>query len=129
MQQVVPRLGSVKLQVALTEEGLGAALEALAEQAASPLALGQLPQERFDPKVEAAAYFVVAETLKRTRPQRAAVDTTRADGQLVVEIATNQQPPGELTDLEDRVGALDGRLLVQAAPGGGTRIRVELPCE
>ena len=122
------RLAHGLYPAALTEEGLGAALEALAEQTLGPLVLGRLPQERFDPKVEAAAYFVVAETLKRTRPQRAAVDTTRADGRLVVEVQTDQQPPEELTDLEDRVGALDGRLLVQAAPGGGTRIRVELPC-
>jgi signal transduction histidine kinase len=123
------RLAHGLYPAALTEEGLGAALEALAEQTLGPLALGRLPQERFDPKVEAAAYFVVAETLKRTRPQRAAVDTTRADGQLVVEIATDQQPPEELTDLEDRVGALDGRLLVRAASGGGTHIVAELPCE
>jgi signal transduction histidine kinase len=123
------RLAHGLYPAALTEEGLGAALEALAEQTPGPLALGRLPQERFDPKVEAAAYFVVAETLKRTRPQRAAVDTTRADGQLVVEIATDQQPPEELTDLEDRVGALDGRLLVRAASGGGTHIVAELPCE
>jgi signal transduction histidine kinase len=123
------RLAHGLYPAALTEEGLGVALEALAEQAPGPLALGKLPQERFDPKVEAAAYFVVAETLKRSRPRRAAVDTTRADGQLVVEVQTDQQPPGELTDLEDRVGALDGRLLVQAMPQGGTRIRAELPCE
>jgi signal transduction histidine kinase len=123
------RLAHGLYPAALTEEGLGAALEALAEQTPGPLALGRLPQERFDPKVEAAAYFVVAETLKRSRPRRAAVDTTRADGQLVVEVQTDQQPPGELTDLEDRVGALDGRLLVQAMPQGGTRIRAELPCE
>jgi signal transduction histidine kinase len=113
---------------ALTEEGLGAALQALAEQAASPLALGRLPQERFEQKVEAAAYFLVAETLKRSRPRRAAVEAAPADGQLVVEIQTDQQPPQGLTDLADRVGALDGRLLVQAASGGGTRIRAELPC-
>jgi len=113
---------------ALTEEGLGAALEALAEQTPTPLALGRLPQERFDPKVEAAAYFLVAETLKRSRPRRAAVDTVHADGRLVVEVETDEPPPQELTDLEDRVGALDGRLLVQAAPEGGTRIHAELPC-
>ena len=113
---------------ALTEEGLGAALEALAEQAASPLMLRRLPQERLEPSVEAAAYFVVAETLKRSRPQRAAVDTVHADGRLVVEVETDEEPPQELTDLEDRVGALDGRLLVQAAREGGTRIRTELPC-
>jgi signal transduction histidine kinase len=113
---------------ALTEEGLGAALEALAEQAASPLMLRRLPQERLEPNVEAAAYFVVAEILKRSRPRRAAVDTVHVDGRLVVEVETDEQPPQELTDLEDRVGALDGRLLVQAAPEGGTHIRAELPC-
>jgi signal transduction histidine kinase len=122
------RLAQGLYPAALTEEGLGAALAALAEQTPSPLALGKLPQERFDPKVEAAAYFLVAETLKRTRPRRAAVDAAPVDGRLVVEIQTDQQPPRQLTDLADRVGALDGQLLVQAAPGGGTRIRAELPC-
>jgi signal transduction histidine kinase len=46
----------------------------------------------------------------------------------VVQVDTDGRPPQELTDLEDRVGALDGRLRVQAAPGGATRIRAELPC-
>jgi signal transduction histidine kinase len=113
---------------ALTEEGLEAALEALAEQASSPLALGPLPHERFDPNVEAAAYFVVAEILKRSRPGRATVDAARGDGRLVLKIVTDQQPPQELTDLEDRVGALDGRLLVEHPLSGGTHIRAELPC-
>jgi signal transduction histidine kinase len=113
---------------ALAEEGLGAALEALAEQASSPLALGPLPRERFDPKVEAAAYFVVAEILKRSRPGHAAVDAARGDGRLVLKIVTDQQPPQELTDLEDRVGALDGQLFVQPALRGETRIHVDLPC-
>jgi hypothetical protein len=66
--------------------------------------------------------------LRRSRPRRAAVDTVHADGRLVVEVETDTQPPQELTDLEDRVGALDGRLLVQAARDGGTRIRADLPC-
>jgi signal transduction histidine kinase len=113
---------------ALVDEGLGPALEALAEAGPSPLALGRLPQERLEPRVEAAAYFVVAETLKRSRPQRASVDATRADGRLVIEVQLDQPPSGELTDLEDRLGALDGRLLVQAAASGGTHIRAELPC-
>jgi signal transduction histidine kinase len=122
------RLAHGLYPAALTEEGLGAALEALAEQASSPLALGPLPRERFDPKVEAAAYFVVAEILKRSGPGRAAVDAARGDGRLVLKIVTDQQPPQELTDLEDRVGALDGRLFVEHGLSGGTRIRAELPC-
>ncbi|HEV8649954.1 MAG TPA: hypothetical protein VG276_11260 [Actinomycetes bacterium] len=107
---------------------LGAAFQALAEQESSPLSVGRLPQGHVESRVEAAAYFVVAETLKRSRPRRATVDTARADGRLVVEIEIDRQLPEELTDLEDRVGALDGRLLVQAAPQSGTRIRAELPC-
>jgi hypothetical protein len=70
----------------------------------------------------------VAETLPRRRPRRAAVDAVHADGRLVVEIETDEEPPQELTDLEDRVGALDGRLLVEHARSGRTRIRAELPC-
>jgi hypothetical protein len=46
----------------------------------------------------------------------------------VLELVTDQPPPQELTDLEDRVGALDGRLLAQPSPTGGADIRVELPC-
>ena len=83
-------LASGLYPAALTEEGLGAALEALAEQAASPLMLRRLPQERLEPSVEAAAYFVVAVTLKRSRPRRAAVDTVHADGRLVVEVETDE---------------------------------------
>jgi signal transduction histidine kinase len=33
-----------------------------------------------------------------------------------------------LHGLVDRVGALDGRLMVESPPGGGTRIRAEIPC-
>jgi signal transduction histidine kinase len=122
------RLAHGLYPAALAEEGLGAALEALAEQVSTPLALGPLPRERLEPRVEAAAYFVVAETLKRSRPGRARVDAARADGRLVLELATDQPPPQELTDLEDRVGALNGRLLAQPSPTGGARIRVDLPC-
>jgi signal transduction histidine kinase len=122
------RLAHGLYPAALAEEGLGAALEALAEQVSTPLALGPLPRERLEPRVEAAAYFVVAETLKRSRPGRARVDAARADGRLVLELVTDQPPPQELTDLEDRVGALNGRLLAQPSPTGGARIRVDLPC-
>jgi signal transduction histidine kinase len=36
--------------------------------------------------------------------------------------------PAGLLDLEDRVGVLDGHLAVERAPGGGVRIRAEIPC-
>jgi signal transduction histidine kinase len=46
---------------------------------------------------------------------------------LVVDVETEAEPDG-LVDLEDRVGALDGRLAVKRAPGGRVRIRAEIPC-
>ena len=48
----------------LAEEGLAAALEALAEGAAVPMTMASLPQERFAAAIEAAAYFLVAEVVK-----------------------------------------------------------------
>jgi len=46
---------------------------------------------------------------------------------LVVDVEAEAESEG-LLDLEDRVGALDGRLTVERAPGGGVRIRAEIPC-
>jgi signal transduction histidine kinase len=106
----------------LSDEGLPAAVEALAEEAA--LRIAALPQERFAPAVETAAYLVVAEAAKTGA---ARVRAERRDGALVVDIEAEAEPEG-LLDLEDRVGALDGRLDVERAAGGGVRIRAEIPC-
>jgi signal transduction histidine kinase len=106
----------------LSDEGLAAAVEALAEEV--PLRIGDLPQERFSPAVETAAYLVVAEAAKAGA---ASVRAERRDGALVVDVEAEAEPE-ELVDLEDRVGALDGRLDVERAADGGVRIRAEIPC-
>jgi signal transduction histidine kinase len=108
----------------LSDEGLAAALEALAEGTLAPLRIAAVPQERFPPAVETAAYMVVAETAKAGA---ARVSATRRNGVLIVDVETEAEPDG-LVDLEDRVGALDGRLAVKRAPGGRVRIRAEIPC-
>jgi signal transduction histidine kinase len=108
--------------VALSDEGLAAAVEALAEE--SPLRVAGLPRERFSPAVETAAYLVVAEAAK-SGVARASAE--RRDAVLVVDVEAEAEPEGFL-DLEDRVGALDGRLAIERAPGGGVRIRAEIPC-
>jgi signal transduction histidine kinase len=108
----------------LSDEGLAAAVEALAEGAPAPLRIAAVPQERFPPAVETAAYLVVAEAAKAGA---ARVSAARRDGALVVEVETEAEPDG-LLELEDRVGALDGRVAVERAPGGGVRIRAEIPC-
>jgi signal transduction histidine kinase len=106
----------------LTDEGLAAAVEALAEDV--PLRVGDLPQERFSPVVETAAYLVVAETAKAGA---ASVRAERREGALVVDVEAEAEPE-ELVDLEDRVGALDGCLDVEQDADGGVRIRAEIPC-
>jgi signal transduction histidine kinase len=108
----------------LSDEGLAAALESLAEGAPAPLHIAAVPDERFPPAVETAAYLVVAEAAKAGA---ARVSATRRDGALVVDVDTEAEPDG-LVDLEDRIGALDGRLAVEQAPGGRVRIRAEIPC-
>jgi signal transduction histidine kinase len=56
------------------------------------------------------------------------VGATRRDGRLVVEIERDGDAPDDLVDIQDRVGALDGRLEVLHEPGGRVRIRAEVPC-
>jgi signal transduction histidine kinase len=106
----------------LSDEGLAAAVEALAEEA--PVRIAALPQERFSPAVETAAYLVVAEAAKAGA---ARVSAERRDGTLVVDVEAEAEPEG-LLDLEDRVGALDGRLGVERLTGDRVRIRAEIPC-
>jgi signal transduction histidine kinase len=106
----------------LSDEGLAAALEALAEE--SPLRVGALPRERFPVAVETAAYLVVAEAAKAGTARATA---ERRNAVLVVAVEAKAEPEA-LFDLEDRVGALDGRLTVEPAPAGGVRIRAEIPC-
>ncbi|WP_327636453.1 histidine kinase [Kribbella sp. NBC_00482] len=114
---------------ALADEGLAAALEMLVEGHPIRIVLGSLPDGRFDPPVESAAYFVVAETLNRSYQSRlATVHAAQTNGRLVVDIETDGQPPRDLTDLEDRVGTLSGQLLVERLRTGGTRIHAEVPC-
>jgi signal transduction histidine kinase len=111
----------------LADEGLGPAVEALAEEGHVPIRIRGIPDQRYEASIETAAYTVVAEAV------RAATDTvdvgaTASAGTLVVEVATRNGAAVDLTALEDRIGALDGRLTVRPEAGGGTRIRAELPC-
>jgi signal transduction histidine kinase len=108
----------------LSDEGLAAAVEALAELTPGVLRIAALPQERFPPPVETTAYNVIAEAAKAGAT---CVSATRRAGALVVDVETEAEPRG-LVDLEDRVGALDGRVAVAQAPGDRINIRAEIPC-
>jgi signal transduction histidine kinase len=121
--------------IELSDEGLAAAVEALADGA--PLIIGALPVERLPPSVEVAAYVLVDEAVRRalTRDGGAAprVDARVADGALVVEVEDPGEPSpqralADLVSVADRVRALEGRLTVEARTGGGVLLRAELPC-
>ena len=114
--------------VILAEEGLSAAVEALAEAVSVPLEITTLPGDRLGSSVEAAAYFVVSEAVRRDAAGPLKVFVARRDSRLVVEVE-GDRAPAEIIGLQDRVGALDGSVTVVRGPGGRATIRAEIPCE
>ena len=112
----------------LADEGLAAALEALSEEAKIPMELTTVPHERFESSIEAAAYFLVSETAIHSSTGPLNVSAARRDDRLVVEVEGDRAPE-QITELEDRIGALDGKLAVVRTPSGRVTIRAEIPCE
>ena len=123
--------------VMLTERGLGAALDALVARAPLPVEITTVPDERLAAPVEAAMYYVVAESItnvaKYAHASSATVSIARANGAATVTVADDgvggADPAGGsgLRGLAARVEALNGRLDVDSPPGGGTRISAEIP--
>lgn len=121
---------------ALTRDGLGSALESLAESSAVAVDLrvavdGDCPEE-----VAATAYFVVSEALtnvaRHSGASRVWVDARMTRSALRLEVADDGRggavPGGGLRGLTDRVTSLGGRLTVDSPAGRGTRLAMELPC-
>jgi signal transduction histidine kinase len=93
---------------ALGDAGLAAALDVLAEWRPH-LELGELPAHRLDPSLEAGTYFVVAALTKTPAPAAVSV---RTDGdRLNVTVRTARR--ADLSEVEDRLGALEGRVALQ----------------
>jgi signal transduction histidine kinase len=121
----------------LSERGLGAALESLAARSPIPASV-DVRVGRVAERVEVAAYYLVSEALanavKHAQAGKLSITVLRSSDLLVVEIAddgvggaTAGRGSG-LRGLYDRVAVLDGELFVSSPPGGGTRVRAELPC-
>jgi signal transduction histidine kinase len=112
----------------LADEGLAAAVEALAEEATIPIRIRGLPEGRFAAPIETAAYTVVA-GLAKSATRRVVVGGERAGDVLTVEVETDGLRDSlDVVELEDRLGALDGRLTVQPGADGRVTVRAELPC-
>ena len=122
----------------LTEEGLIAAIEALAERSPVPVEVAARADISLPPPVEAAAYYVVSEALanvaKYANASAVAVTIAHCERRLRVEVSDDGRggakvrPGSGLEGLADRVAALDGQLVVESHPGTGTRVRAEIPC-
>jgi signal transduction histidine kinase len=92
---------------------------------------------RLAPELELSAYFVVCEAVanavKHARASRIEIVAGQANGRFALEVrddgAGGADPNGSgLRGLADRVAAQDGTLLVVTPTGGGTMVRVDLPC-
>jgi len=121
----------------LTEHGLQEAVRELAGRSPITVAVA-VPAARFPPAVEAAAYFVCAESLTNVAKHAAAsqvhIGIAQENGWLRVAIAddgiggADPSRSSGLRGLADRVEALGGSLAVKSPPGGGTQVVAELPC-
>ena len=121
----------------LTAQGLPAAIRSLADRAPVPTVVA-VAEGRHPEPVESAAYFVVSEALanivKHAQARSAVVSVEREDGHLIVSIrddgrgGAQYDGGGGLNGLADRIGALNGRFVVQSAPGEGTLVKAEIPC-
>ena len=112
----------------LADDGLAAALEELAESAPIPMELLAVPGGRLDPRIEAVAYLVVARMITGAGSGRASVDARRVGDVLVVDVVAAGDDPVSWTDLEDRVGALDGTVTVDSIADGRIHLHAEIPC-
>jgi signal transduction histidine kinase len=121
----------------LSDHGLGAALDALAQRFPFPVEIAAVPDERLPEPVEATAYFVVAEAItnvaRYARATHAVVTLEREDEALVVCVSddgvggADPSAGSGLRGLSDRVAVLEGRLEVESPAGEGTTVRAFIP--
>ena len=120
----------------LTEAGLAAALETLAERSPVPVRI-DAHEARYRPAIEVTAFYVVSEALTNTARYAAAtealVSVSGNDDWLTVTVADDGRGGADATGgsglrgLADRVAAVGGRLTVTSPMGGGTTISAVLP--
>ena len=120
----------------LTEAGLGAAVESLADRTAVPVSV-DIGVERYSPAVEGAAYFVISEALanvtKYAKATKATVRVRGLDDHLIIEVeddgigGADPRTGSGLRGLADRLAALDGTITIESPTGDGTRISAQIP--
>jgi len=120
----------------LTEQGLRAAITALASRGTVPTTVDVTPAQLSE-AAQNAAYFVIAESLanmeKHSGAQECSVEV-RVRGAVVVLTVTDDGVGGAavakghgLAGLVDRLSGVDGTLTVTSPQGGPTRVTATLP--
>lgn len=121
----------------LTDAGLGPALSSLADRSPLRVTIRAVPEVRYPASVESTVYFVVAESMtnaaKHAHASQVVVTAEQLDGHIRVEVTddgvggASLEKGSGLQGLADRVGALDGHLLVDSPVQGGTRVTAVIP--
>ncbi|MFG1815323.1 histidine kinase [Kribbella sp. NPDC049174] len=119
------------------DAGLAPAFHDLARRAPLPVSV-DVPEERFDSGVEAAAYFICCEGLtnavKHANATRVDLTARRRQHSLLVTVVDDGVGGASagastgLSGLADRVAALGGDFRIDSEPGRGTTLTAELPC-
>jgi signal transduction histidine kinase len=110
---------------ALDEAGLAAALDVLGDWRPQVELVG-VPGARLDRELETNVYFIVAALSRGSEGAVVDVNLDRERTHVVIDVQTAESVL--LGEVEDRVGALGGRLDVNGTPDGGMAVRVEVAC-
>jgi signal transduction histidine kinase len=122
----------------LADKGLRMALESQARKTTVPVSVEADGLGRYSQDVEAAVYFCVLEALqniqKYARASGVVIRLREENGVLSFEVddngqgfdATTVKRGSGLTNMEDRLDALDGTLTVTSSPGHGTMVQGSL---
>jgi signal transduction histidine kinase len=121
----------------LSEQGLTAALKALARRCTVAVELDLRAGRRLSAQVEVAAYYAVSEALanavKHSRASVVHVELDASDTTLRLAIrddgigGADPARGSKLTGLRDRIEAVGGTFDVTSPAGGGTTLLIEIP--
>jgi signal transduction histidine kinase len=123
----------------LLESGLPTALRRFHEHATSPQEIKADGVGRYPPEIESAVYYCCSEAIQNAtkhggRGVNVSVTLAEENQHLTFRVVDDGPgfAPGEvrglgLQNMEDRLGALGGRLTIAAAPGKGTTIAGQVP--
>ncbi|MFI9120476.1 sensor histidine kinase [Streptomyces bikiniensis] len=121
----------------LTDRGLGAALSSVSARCTVPVRVDVDLAERPAEAIEGIAYFTVSELLqnvsKHSRARSASVEVWRAGDRLMLQVRDDGTGGARLdggtglAGLGERLGAVDGVLVLDSPAGGPTTVTAELP--